>query len=83
MFNNLWSFKYDCLICSFIFLLFVEVEPTNDDIYACTPKVYFNNQPLGTSKYESIYTLFCLNGMLGISFHTSNYLCLILLYGNK
>ena len=69
--------------CCFIFLLFVEVEPTNDDIYAATPSVDFKIQSLSTSKNESIYTLFCLNGILGLSFNNSNYLCLILSYGNK
>ena len=56
MLNNSWSLKYDYLICCFISLLFVEVEPTNDDIYTAPSSVYVNNQVLGTSKHESIYT---------------------------
>ena len=63
-FNNLCSFKYNYLICCFVFLLFVEVEHINYDIYAATPSVYFNNQQLGMSKHESIYLLFCLNVIL-------------------
>ena len=81
--NNLLWLQYDYLICCFIFLLFVEVAPTNDDIYDAIPNVYFNNQTLGMSKYESIYSFFGLNGIFGLSFYTSNYFCLIFLYASK
>ena len=81
MLNNSWSYKTDYLICYFISLLFVEVEPINDDIYAPTPDDYFDNQQLGTSKYDSIYK-FLDKRYTCLKFYVF-YLCLILLYANK